>query len=411
MKNLFHPGVSATRTRAKDVITWPDAEREFSLVLGGPLYQLYLRTGLSTPPLGLLRRRALIIPLICWVPLLILATIAGQAFGRISLPFLLDVEVHARFLVAVPLLIIAELLVHRRMVVVVRQFIERDIIAADNRTRFDQIIASTMRLRNSVLFEVVLLVFCFTVAHWIWRGQFAVAGATWYGLKSGGMLSLSKAGYWYAFISLPIFRFLLFRWYFRIFLWYLFLWRVRGLPLHLNLFHPDRAAGLGFLAVSISAFSPVLLAQTTLFSGALADRILHTGARLVDFKLEIAGAILFLMLVVLAPLAFFVVHLARAHRVARREFGTLSSKYVDGFRDKWIQHKTESTEPLLGTPDIQSLADLANSYKTVTEIRLLPFGKEALTRLVGVLILPILPLILTVIPLKEIVSWVFKLAF
>jgi len=411
MRNLFHPGVSETRTGAKDVITWPDAEREFSLVLGGPLYQLYLRTGLSTPPLGLLRRRALIIPLICWLPLLILSAMAGQAFGRVSLPFLLDVEVHARFLVAVPLLIVAELLVHRRMVVVVRQFIERDIIAADNRTRFDQIIASTMRLRNSVLFEVVLLVFCFTVAHWIWRGQFAVAGATWYGLKSGGMLSLSKAGYWYAFISLPIFRFLLFRWYFRIFLWYLFLWRVRGLPLHLNLFHPDRAAGLGFLAVSISAFSPVLLAQTTLFSGALADRILHTGARLVDFKLEIAGAILFLMLVVLAPLAFFVVHLARAHRVARREFGTLSSKYVDGFRDKWIQHKTESTEPLLGTPDIQSLADLANSYKTVTEIRLLPFGKEALTRLVGVLILPILPLILTVIPLKEIVSWVFKLAF
>src|SRR5262249_42630761 len=242
------------------------------------------------------RRRALIIPLICWGPLLILAAMAGQALRGVSLPFLLDIEVHARFLVAVPLLIIAELLVHRRMVLVIRQFIERDIIAAENRIRFGQIVASTIRLRNSVWIEAILLVFCFTVAHWIWRERFALTGETWYAVKSGGMISLSKAGYWYAFVSLPIFRFLLFRWYFRIFLWYQFLWRVRGLPLQLNLYHPDRAAGLGFLADSISAFSPVLLAQTTLISGAIADRIWHTGARLVDFKVEIAGAIVFLML-------------------------------------------------------------------------------------------------------------------
>lgn len=411
MKNLFPPGVSATRTPANYVVPWPDADHEFSLVLGGPLYQLYLRTRLSTPPLGLLRRRALIIPLICWVPLFILAALADQAFGRVSLPFLLDVEVHARFLVAVPLLIVAELLVHRRLVIVIRQFIERDMIAPENRSRFNQIIASTMRLRDSVLFEAVLLVFCFTVAHWIWREQFALAGTTWYAVRSGGRMSLSRAGYWYAFISLPIFRFLLFRWYFRIFLWYQFLWRVRGLPLQLNLFHPDHAAGLGFLASSVSAFSPVLLAQTTLFAGAIADRILQTGAKLVDFKLEIAGSLVFLMLVVLAPLGFFAVHLERAHRMARREFGILSSKYVDGFRDKWIQHQTENTEPLLGTPDLQSLADLGNSFKTVTEIRLVPFGKEVLIRLVGILILPLLPLILTVIPLKEIVNWIVKLVF
>jgi hypothetical protein len=411
MRNLFHPGASATRARANDVLTWPADADEFSLVLGGPLYRLYLRTRLSTAPLGHLRRRVLIITFICWAPLLILAAVAGQAFGRVSLPFLLDVEVHARFLVAVPLLIIAELLVHRRMLVVVPQFIERGIIAADSRTRFDQIIASTMRLRNSVLFEAMLLVFCFTVGHWIWREQFALTGSTWYAVKSGGMVSLSKAGYWYAFISLPVFRFLLFRWYFRIFLWYQFLWRVRALPLQLNLYHPDHAAGLGFLSASISAFSPVLLAQTTLFSGALADRILHAGARLVDFKVEIAGAIVFLMLVVLAPLSFFVVHLARAARRAKREFGILSSKYVDGFRDKWVRRPTENTEPLLGTPDLQSLADLANSYKTVTEIGFFPFGKESLIRLVGILILPLLPLILTVIPLKEVVGWIVKLAF
>jgi hypothetical protein len=412
VKNLLHPGVPGKGARAKDdVLTWPDAENGFSLALGGPLYQLYLRTKLSTPPLGLLRRRVLIISLICWGPLLILSAMSGQALGRVPVPFLLDVEAHVRFLVAVPLLIIAELIVHRRLVVVVRQFTERGIIAGDNRARFAQIIDSTMRLRNSVLIEVVLLVFCFTVAHWVWRERFALPVATWYAVKSGATMSLSRAGVWYAFISLPIFRFLLFRWYFRIFLWYQFLWRVRGLPLQLNLFHPDHAAGLGFLAGSIPAFSPVLVAQTTLLSGAIGDRIWHTGASLVDFKLEIAGAIVFLMLWVLTPLAFFVAHLEQAQRAAKREFGILSSEYVDRFRNKWVQHKTENAEPLLGTPDLQSLADLGNSFKTVTESRLVPFGKETLTRLVGLLILPLLPLILTVIPFKEIVNWVIKLAF
>jgi hypothetical protein len=411
VRDCSQKGSSVTPHESKNVLTWPQDEEEFSLVLGGPLYQLYLRTKLSTPPLGLLRRRVLIIPLICWAPLLILAVIAGQALGGVSVPFLLDVEVHARFLVAVPLLIIAELIVHQRLVIVVRQFIERDIIAAEHRARFEKVLASTMRLRNSVLFEAVLLVFCFTVAHWIWRERFALTVSTWYAAKVSGEMSLSKAGYWYAFVSLPIFRFLLFRWYFRIFLWYQFLWRVRGLPLQLNLYHPDRAAGLGFLAGSISAFSPVLLAQTTLISAAMADRIWHTGARLTDFKVEIAGALLFLMLVVLVPLTFFAAQLERAHRAAKREFGILSSKYVDSFRNKWVQHQADNSEPLIGTPDLQSLADLGNSFKTVTEGGLFPFSKGALTRLLGTLVLPLLPLILTVIPLKEVVSWIVKLLF
>jgi hypothetical protein len=384
---------------------------DFSLVLGGPLYQLYLRTRLSTPPLGLLRRRVVTISLICWLPLLLLSFATGHALGGISVPFLLDAEVHIRFLAALPLLIVSELIVHQRIVIVVRQFLERHIIAAEDRTQFAEIIASTMRLRNSMLFEVVLLVLCFTVGHWVWREQFALKTATWYEVNSGGENHLTAAGYWYEFVSLPIFRFILFRWYFRLFLWYQFLWRVRGLPLHLNLFHPDRSGGLGFLAVSIFAFAPVLLAHTTFLAGIIGDRIWHAGATLLAFKMEIIGSLLFLLLLVLIPLGFFVVHLERARRIAGREYGILASQYVDDFRVKWIQPASGETEPLLGTPDIQSLADLDNAFKSVSEIRLLPFGKETIVRLVIWLVLPLLPLTLTMVPLRQIVDWLIKLAF
>jgi hypothetical protein len=267
-----------------------------------------------------------------------------------------------------------------------------------------------MRLRDSALFELVLLVLCFTVGHWVWREQFALRTTTWYEMNFAGVTHLTAAGYWYEFVSLPIFRFILFRWYYRLFLWYQFLWRVRGLPLHLNLYHPDRAGGLGFLAASIFAFAPVLLAHTVLLAGGIGDRILHTGATVLDFKMEILGSLVVLLLLVLTPLSFFVVHLARAQRKAIMEFGTLSSRYVDDFRHKWVQQTSEA-EPILGTPDIQSLADLGNAYKAISEMRIFPVGKEAVVRLGTFLLLPLVPLTLTMVPLHQIVDWLIKLAF
>jgi hypothetical protein len=385
-------------------------DNDFSLMLGGPLYQLYLRARLSTPFLGLVRRRVVIIGLVCWLPLKVLSLAAGHALGGVSVPFLRDVEVHARFLVALPMLIVAEFVVHQRIILVVRHFLARNIIAAENRQRFAQIISSTMRLRNSVLLELVLLVLCFTVGHWVWRDRIALKTASWYEMNYAGGLHLTAAGYWYEFVSLAIFRFILFRWYYRLFLWYYFLWRVRGLPLQLNLYHPDRAGGLGFLAGSIFAFAPVLLAHTVFLSGVIYDRILHTGASLLAFKMEIIGSLLALLLLVLIPLGFFVVHLERAQRIAGGEFGVLSSHYVNNFRHKWVQQTSSDSEPILGTPDIQSLADLGHSFDMISEISILPFGKEAVIRLGTILILPLLPLTLTMVPLKQIVDWILKLA-
>jgi hypothetical protein len=75
----------------------PD-EINFSLVLGGPLYQLYLRSRLALPALELVVRRAVFMSLICWLPLLLLALMEGHGFGGVSLPFSRDIGVHIRFL-------------------------------------------------------------------------------------------------------------------------------------------------------------------------------------------------------------------------------------------------------------------------------------------------------------------------
>ena len=137
---------------------------DFSLVLGGPLFQLLRRTHLSDDALMLTRQRIIVISLLAWLPLLVLSALEGQLLGgSAAVPFLLDVEVHIRFLVVVPLLIIAELVVHQRMRFVVRQFLERSLIPESALTRFDAAIASAFRLRNSVLAEVLLIAFVYVV--------------------------------------------------------------------------------------------------------------------------------------------------------------------------------------------------------------------------------------------------------
>ena len=65
----------------------------------------------------------------------------------------MDIEVRARFLLALPLLIVAELVVHQRMRPVARQFLHRGLIPERSRARFDLAVASAARFRNSVVAE------------------------------------------------------------------------------------------------------------------------------------------------------------------------------------------------------------------------------------------------------------------
>lgn len=383
------------------------SQGDFSLVLGGPLYQLYLRTRLARPSLELLIRRVIVVPLICWVPLLLLAALQRHLTGGVRVPFLYDPDVNIRFLATLPLLIGAEVVVHQQMKWVVQQFVERDIIAPEDRLRFQGLIQSAMRLRNSMAFELALLAFVFTAGHWVWSKGVSLSVSTWYAPHGAGG-GFTTAGYWYVFVSLPIFRFILYRWAFRIFIWYRFLWQVRKMPLHFNLYHPDRAGGLGFLSTSALAIAPVLVAQTMAFAGIIFSRILYAGVKLPVFKMEIAGWIVFMVLVAFLPLTFFSLQLGHAGRVARREFGALASHYVDDFRRKWVQGTAPPNEQLLGTSDIQSLADLANSYTVISELRLFPITKQTLIRLVILIALPLLPLTLTMFPLEEMIGRFFK---
>lgn len=376
--------------------------RDFSLVLGGPLYQLYLHTRLARPPLELLRRRILALVAITLVPPALLSALTAH-FAAGPVPFVADLT-NLQFVTTLPLLVGAEVLVHRRMRPLVPEFVMRELVAAEDRARFDELVAWALRLRNSVVAEIVLVLVAFTAGYWLWRSFGSLRVATWYMLPVDGSMQLTLAGFWLAFVSLPISRFILLRWYFRLFVWYAFLWRVSRLGLRLNALHADRAGGLGFLAESVLAFTPVVVAQSVFFALVLGNQIWHGGGRLSDFAHGIAAVVAFLMLVVLLPLAFFAGGLMEARLRGTRRYGQLASHYANAFDEKWLAAAANESERLLGTSDIQSLSDLANSYEVVRSTRLVPFGKAAVVRLAICIGLPLLPLTLTMVPLEKLLA-------
>jgi hypothetical protein len=386
---------------------------EFSLVLGGPLFQLLRRAHLADDALMMVRQRVVVIALLAWLPLLVLSAMEGKLLGGgVSVPFLLDAEVHIRFLVAMPLLIVAELVVHRRMRPLVQQFLERNLIPENAMTRFEAAIASAFRLRNSILAEVLLIAFVYGVGILIvWRQYLALDTATWYATPAVEGSRASLAGIWYGYVSLPIFQFLLVRWYFRLFVWTRFLWQVSRIELSLVPTHPDRVGGLGFLSNTVYAFATLAVAHGALLAGTLANRIFFAGAALTEFKAEIAVVVAFLLCAILGPLLVFTPQLAQAKRKGLREYGALAEHYVRAFDAKWLRGGAPANEALVGSADIQSLADLGNSYELVRTMRLAPITKEAILRVAAAALIPMVPLLLTMMPLEALLKVLLGVVF
>jgi hypothetical protein len=350
---------------------------------------------------------------VAWVPLLLLSIAEGHAWGEsVTLPFLQDVELHVRLLIALPLLVMAELVVHLRMRPVVGLFLERGLIPKAARHQFDAAVASAIRLRNSVAAEVLLIAFVYVVGvGFIWRTQVALDVTSWYGVRVAGRLQPSAAGWWFGVVSLPLFQFLLLRWYFRLFIWARFLWQVSRIDLRFMPANPDRSGGLGFLGTVSYAFSPVLLAQGSMMAGTIANWIFYTGAKLPDFKVELIGLVAVMVFAILGPMMVFGPKLEAAKRAGLREHGTLAQRYVREFDGKWLRGGAPADEPLVGSADIQSLADLGTSFEVVKGMRFVPFPLQTVLQLAVTTLLPVLPLTLTMISLEELLERLLKVLF
>ena len=212
-------------------------------------------------------------------------------------------------------------------------------------------------------------------------------------------------------MSLPIFQFIIYRWYVRLGMWAWFLWKVSRADLSLVAAHPDKCGGLGFLSSLCYAFWPLLLAHGVLISGVVWTGILFDDRTLVQYSFEIVVATSIILLFIFGPLFVFVPALVAAKRAGLKTYGLLAQRYVRDFDGKWLGSGARPDDTLLGNPDIRSLADMSHAYDVVSSMRLVPINWRIAMQLALVMLVPMAPLALTILTDVELASMLLGLLF
>lgn len=387
--------------------TQPDAAFELSLVRGDLLFRLQRRIGLI-PPGGLgLVRRAVFWSLAAWLPIALWAVYAGRAVpGESAEPLLAHFGIHARFLVAVPLLILAEGPAHALASWLLPYFVQSGVVPQGELARFRAAIAATAKLRDATLPWAVMvgavLVFATTSeivrhSHEIdWAVEGAAAGRWGFGAL------------WYLYVGRLIFLTLVLGWLWRLVLVFVLLRRVARLDLSIVPTHPDRCGGLGFLERLPTVFAPVALAIGVVLAARWAHDALYHGLALSSLRVEMIAFVVVALVVFLLPLAAFAGPLKRAKRQALLDYGALVGRHGRLVRERWIEGKALDDDALLNAPELGPVADVTAAYDAVKAMRTVPIGRTAIVPIAAAAAAPMLAVLAIQVPLTELLLKLLK---
>lgn len=371
---------------------------EFSLQ-GGPLYKLGRRWGLvrdstDTTLIGLALGGG------AWLILVALALLGGVT----DLVFSLDIIAsHIRLLLVIPLFFVCEALAVPRMSAFVRTIVNSGVVPGESIPLLAAELARIQRWKASWVPETIFLVV--TVPLFLADAYFPFLGVTASHDAKKLAAEAALAVQWYFIVCLPLFRFLLLRWIWHLALWYFLLWRISRLQLRLVPTHPDGAGGLGYLELVQSHFSPLVFAISALQAAIFAENFAAGTVAFEQIYPTLALVYIVIAVLFVGPLFIFSTQLWDCQVRSLSGYMEFAARYVNDFERKWMNPAgNPANEPLLGTPDLQSLADLNNSMSVVHQMRWVPISMHLLSSLAGIALLPMLPLLLLKYPLSELLQ-------
>jgi hypothetical protein len=341
--------------------------------------------------------------LLTWLPLVAWAAYAGRIMpGGIDEPLVMHFGVHVRFLLAVPALILGEAMAHRVSTTLVPYFLTSGVIPPAQQGAFVRVVASVARLRDRTLpwLLIAVVVIAWTILEPVGGGSEAGHEAAW-AAEGGG---LGFGGFWLLYVSRPIFGALLAAWLWRLVLVFILLKRIAGLDLSIVPTHPDRAGGLGFVRDMPKAFSLMAFAVSAVVASRLAHDVIYHDVSIQSLKGVLGGFVLIVVVLCVAPLLALVGPLAAAKRRALLDYGALIGRHGRLVRQRWILGEAPVEDGLLQAPEIGPVADTLTVYEAVRSMRPVPFGKSTLIAIAVPTLLPILVLLSTQVPIKEVLK-------
>jgi hypothetical protein len=350
--------------------------RAFTLSDGGPLRRLLHRV----PARWIL--------LAVWLPLFV---------DGIS-PIVRDLSVHARLLVGVPAVLLAEKLVSRACGSAVASLYNGGIAAPG---ALDRIVDRGGELRDAWWPELALAALA------IVDGQLALWGVTETTRPFHAEVHpMSLERVWYLSVAFPLARFVTLRFLWRWAVWSMMLARIAGLRLSLLATHPDHACGISCLARPVSGFGAFAFAVGVVLASAWGTQMLAGTTTLREQLPELLVFLFVVLVLAVAPLLPLCSHLYRVRRRGLADYGDFSFGYMRGFHDKWIETHVGG-ERALGTQDIQSLADIGNAFSVVLRTRLFAFSMRHVLAVLGSALLPMVPLYASTTSVEKVLAKVF----
>ncbi len=366
----------------------------FSVVRGGPYRRLLSVLRLARDDGRDAWRQTLVLVTIAWAPLVALAFVQNLATHKRNV-LLLDPAVHAHLLLSVPLLVVAEQVMHGRSERCIERFVQSDLVSGGT-AAIQRVVARGTTLRDATIPEAALAVAALAAGQatlWDHTGPFGLGSL----VASAAMPSAARL--WWAIVALPLAQFLLYRSVWRWAIWSAVLWGLASLDVRPVALHPDRRGGLAFLGEPTLSFAIVVMSVDCSVAGGWGRQMIFDHLPLKSWAMPFSEIALSSFIVALGPLCVFSRCMWRARFAAVRQYDALALTYARLFHKKWID--LGGTENLLGTADIQSMADLANTLAIVRGMRLVPFGLYEIMGLLAAIWLPMLPLFLATVPLHE----------
>jgi hypothetical protein len=379
-----------------------DDSLAFSMIRDDLPFRLQRRVGLI-PERGLgTVRRAVFFALLTWLPIVIWAAYMNRILpGIVDDPLLRHFGVHVRFLLAVPLLILGEGILHKLSKTLIPYFLTSGLVQAAQKQDYVNIIKGITRLRNRTLPWVVIavIIIAWTILEPVTAGSELDHEVSW--AKNGSSGDLGFGGWWLIYVSRPIFSALLVAWLWRLVLCFLLLKRIARLDLAIVPTHPDGAGGLGFLERFPKAFSLFAFAVSAVLASRLAHTVVYHGDNVQSLKGLFVVFLIVLVGICLSPLLAFIGPLAAAKRRALLEYGVLVGKHGRLVRQRWILGEMEADDPILEAPELGPVADTLTLYEAVKKMRVVPIGKSSFLAIVLPALIPIAMLFSIQMPIKD----------
>jgi hypothetical protein len=398
-----------TTINALDIAAPPENDED--LFVGGATARLEKRIGLGPPNNNNIVRRAVLVVLLAWFPLALFTAINDLLSpGHSFLTFLSDYGVHARFLVAAPLLVLAEVVASRRLGTLSKHLRTAGVVHDDDLPRLDEVVQRMHGLRDSFFVElgIVFLVLSFIGGFLYFTPLKDLPAWNSSALTLSGH---SVASWWHTLISVPILLMLVCGWVWRIFLWAWFLLRVSRLRLEIIASHSDGAGGLKFLGLSLQDCAIVAFGLGTIISGTIGNQVLYHGASILDFRYGIAGFAALIVLLFTGPLFVFFPKLLEAKRAGILKYGGLARAFGHEFEDDWFNRTGKFGKDDVRDPNFSSTTDLYSIVANAFGMKMLPLSLSNLIVLAVAAMLPFVPVALMSIPAQVIFEQVRKLLF